>query len=170
MKGAPPDATPTASQPTAPITIAVPQPEMSGYDDAPVSVSRRVSNLLTINPTTIAMIASANQLAVAPTVLGIGKRYGQTAIIYVHSVGYHVSLADLRQRQDYVEPEEELHQQRHVSEEFDIDQRDLGHDPVARHPSDAYYDPQRGRQYHTDYRDDYRVRRSYDKGVQECVR
>ena len=96
---------------------------------------------------------------------GPWQRYA--GVVHIQAVEEDVAVAFRRQREEYVEPEEELHQQRNVAEELNVSQRELGDDPVPRQPRDADDDAERSSQYNADDGNDDRVRRGYAQCVEE---
>ena len=62
-------------------------------------------------------------------------------------------------------PEEQLQQQRDVTEGFDVDLRELADEPVARQPRDPHHGAENGRQHDPERRDIERVEQPDEKGA-----
>ena len=133
-------------------------------------VSRLVSRLSVRKPAATPSPAIANQVTATKTLEGWGAGKETAGIVEVEPAADDVALPHRGQGQDAEEPEEQLNQQRHVTEELDVGGGQLGKQPVAGKPGDADDDAQQGSQ--DDAQDGYQggIGGGDHQGVEKGVR
>ena len=96
-------------------------------------------------------------------------RQEQPAIIEEAAGRKRDAAVQFRQRlENRVVPEQNLQQERHVADQFDVAAGELGDQPIARQPGDADDKAEHGREHDGDTGDQKRIEKSDPEGAAEC--
>ena len=95
----------------------------------------------------------------------------QSAVIEKAARRERDTAAQFRQRfENRVVPEQNLQQERHVADQFDIAAGELGDEPIVRQPRDADGKAEHGRKHDAYAGDQKRVEEADPEGAAECRR
>ncbi len=94
------------------------------------------------------------------------RRENQASIGKIYAVDRHPCGAGRWKPLHQHVPEQELQQQRKITQHFDIDRSQPRQQPVGRQPRDADHRPQHGRKHDADDRDAQRVDEANDEGAE----